>query len=217
MTDDKDKTPIEKAWALAEDPQKIKGYYKAWSDTYDADVANEDYHSPPLMVKLLTEQLDLLWPEVDRKIIRILDAGCGTGLVGEYLADAGYDNLVGFDLSVEMIEKAALKGRYTYLSSGVDLNQPLFAQINQHEFDVVVCVGVLTLGHVPPTGVYQLLEVAHPGGIVALSAREAYVDDYDFEAILKQLEVDGLVRILFQEYGPLVGDALGLYVIMQKL
>lgn len=39
--------------------------------------------------------------------------GCGTGLVGQYLFERGFKNIVGVDASAGMIEKATLKGVYS--------------------------------------------------------------------------------------------------------
>lgn len=36
----------------------------------------------------------------------VLDMGCGTGLVGQYLVERGFKNVVGVDASAGMLEKA---------------------------------------------------------------------------------------------------------------
>lgn len=51
------------------------------------------------------------------KQLDILDAGCGTGLVGELLRDRA-GSLVGVDLSSEMLARAATKGAYSSLHQG---------------------------------------------------------------------------------------------------
>ena len=45
----------------------------------------------------------------------ILDAGCGTGLVGEALSVLGYDPVIGCDLSQGMLDHAARRGGYADL------------------------------------------------------------------------------------------------------
>lgn len=45
----------------------------------------------------------------------VLDMGCGTGLVGVYLKERGFNNIVGVDASAGMLEKARTKSVYTEL------------------------------------------------------------------------------------------------------
>jgi predicted TPR repeat methyltransferase len=168
------------------------------------------------MVSILNAVLDQVWPQVDKQNLQVLDAGCGTGLLGQQLFEAAYRNLYGFDLSPEMIEKAQQKGLYEELSAGVDLTKSLLNQLTHSEFDVTACVGVLTQGHVPPSGVQQLIEITRVGGLIALSARDTYVRDYAFDEFCDQLAEQGQVQNLYKEYGPLVGDTKGLFVVMQK-
>jgi predicted TPR repeat methyltransferase len=66
---------------------------------------------------------------------RLLDCGCGTGLLGQRLSDwAG--QLVGIDLSAEMVERARSRGLYAALHVG-DMTD----EMNRldAEFDAVVC------------------------------------------------------------------------------
>jgi predicted TPR repeat methyltransferase len=45
----------------------------------------------------------------------VLDMGCGTGLVGQYLKERGFKTIVGVDASRGMLDKAQVKGSYTDL------------------------------------------------------------------------------------------------------
>ncbi|MCH7907152.1 MAG: class I SAM-dependent methyltransferase, partial [Chloroflexi bacterium] len=65
---------------------------------------------------------------------RILDAGAGTGLVGELLARAGYGDLNGVDISTEMIARARLKGVYRDLRR-MELGKTL--DFDSNSFDAV--------------------------------------------------------------------------------
>ena len=47
--------------------------------------------------------------------VKILDFGCGTGLVGECLAQHGFKEVEGLDISMGMLELAADKCVYTSL------------------------------------------------------------------------------------------------------
>ncbi len=77
--------------------------YGEWAEQYDTDLVDEmGYVAPVIASQLLQEYVDDL-------NARILDAGCGTGLVGEDLHQKGYHNLEGFDYSVQMLEKPKTK------------------------------------------------------------------------------------------------------------
>jgi len=38
--------------------------------------------------------------------MQVFDMGCGTGLVGQYLNEAGYKNIIGVDASKGMLDEA---------------------------------------------------------------------------------------------------------------
>ena len=44
-----------------------------------------------------------------------MDFGCGTGLVGKYLHEDGFYNIVGLDASCGMLQEADQKGVYSQL------------------------------------------------------------------------------------------------------
>ncbi len=82
------------------------------AERYDKDLIDEMGYVAPAIAS------QLLQGYVEDQHIRILDAGCGTGLVGADLHQNGYLNLEGLDYSVQMLEKAKDKGVYTRLHQG---------------------------------------------------------------------------------------------------
>ena len=52
---------------------------------------------------------------MDPKDVSILDLGCGIGLIGKYLAPNGYKNIVGLDISPNMLEECSNSGVYKEL------------------------------------------------------------------------------------------------------
>ena len=77
---------------------------------------------------------------------KVLDAGAGTGLVGERLCEAGYRDLVGIDLSPGMLAVARGKDVYRELRQ-TNLGESL--AFPDDAFDAVISVGVFTTGHAP--------------------------------------------------------------------
>ena len=99
---------------------------------------------------------------------RILDAACGTGLVGDGLRRLGFAALHGLDLSNGMLEVARRKGTYeatTLAALGAALP---FAD---HEFDAFCVCGAFTPKHAPAESLDELVRVTRPGGYAIFTLR----------------------------------------------
>ena len=103
----------------------------------------------------------------DRQTIRILDAGCGTGVSTEYLA---YLNpraeVVGIDLSTEALAIAQQRCQRSGAPPVTFHHLSLF-EVGQlpGEFDLVNCVGVLHHTADPVRGIQALAQKLAPGGL----------------------------------------------------
>jgi len=100
---------------------------------------------------------------------RIVDVGCGGGILTEGLAKKGA-NMLGIDLSEELIDIADLHG----LESGVNANYKkisaeALAESEPESFNHVVCMEMLE--HVPEPGsvIAACAEMVKPGGYVFFS------------------------------------------------
>ncbi|WP_254565884.1 methyltransferase domain-containing protein [Oscillatoria sp. HE19RPO] len=141
--------------------EELRKKYDAWAPIYDADL-EKSWVMPTHAVHLLQEVCP------DREI-RILDAGAGTGKVGEALAKLGYKNITAFDLSEEMLEVARKKQVYTALYPA-NLEEPL-TFCDREIFDAIAAIGVFTYGHASPAGLSNLLPLLKPGGIFIVTVR----------------------------------------------
>ena len=95
---------------------ELADVYSEWAASYDSDLVGEmEYRAPAAAA-------DLLHASLAGKTVRILDAGCGTGLVGEALTGLGYQNLTGADYWTDMLEHARRKNIYSSLLQ-VDLTR----------------------------------------------------------------------------------------------
>jgi len=116
---------------------------------------------------------------------RILDAGCGTGNMGQLLHQAGYRNLEGLDPSSGMLAVAERKGFYQqlyplYLGAEVDLPD--------ESYGAVVAAGVLTHGHAPPESLDGILKLTRRDGIIIFSLSQIAYDDYGFRQKMDELD-----------------------------
>src|SRR6056297_847023 len=92
---------------LPSDSGEIEKYYDDWATDYDRTLAEWRYEAPTRAAEILRARLG---PDAV-----ILDAGCGTGLTGKALADAGFTTFDGIDLSSRSLEGAAEHGVYRAL------------------------------------------------------------------------------------------------------
>lgn len=130
-----------------------------------------------------------------RHVSSVLDACCGTGLVGRTLHERGYRQISGCDLSKPMIDQAQATQAYQHLYSQIDLTQPLPPDMLRR-FDAVVCCGAFIPGHLPASALRGLIGMTQSGGVVVVSIREAYYDTAGFEPLLQALEDEQGVSVL---------------------
>lgn len=73
--------------------------YDSWTESYNEDIGKEKYTAPEIVSNYVVKHVG------PQRIISaaILDAGCGTGLVGQHLAKSGATYLDGIDLSPGML------------------------------------------------------------------------------------------------------------------
>lgn len=141
--------------------EEVARTYDAWAGSYEADMAKAGYRHPAVCLALLARHLP-------RGAAPVLDAGCGTGLLGQWLGLLGYPEVEGLDLSEGMLEVAEAKGCYRALHR-LALGRPLpFAD---GAFAGIVSAGVFTTGHVGAEGLDELARVCRPAGAVVLTVK----------------------------------------------
>jgi SAM-dependent methyltransferase len=131
-----------------------EGLDYVWSSQdYDADAARW-YRAPGIMAERLQPWLPAG--------ARILDVGCGTGLSGEKLVEAGF-RVSGIDLSAAMAEKARLRGyRDVRVGDATAIEWP-------DAFDCVLSVGLIGDWISAAILLPRLANALAPGGILAVT------------------------------------------------
>ncbi len=196
MSDDKisSNKAIDAALHLDGDPEKVRQFYEEWARNYNIDTTSSAYTGPEIAAKLLQRHL----PEPNKLL---LDAGCGTGLVGVELEKLGYRLIDGFDLSESMTEQAAATGAYRDLLGGIDMMRAAESYADD-TYDAILSIGVFTLGHVPPEALEVLLRLVRKGGLLLVSTRTHYYEQTNFQQV-----VDALIAANRAELVQLVRDA----------
>jgi predicted TPR repeat methyltransferase len=159
--------------------------YDEWAQSYDADMGEVGYRHPAIALGLLARHLPV-------GASPILDAGAGTGLVGELLGTMGYPVVDALDASTGMLAIARSKGVYRELHHAF-LGDHL--PFDDDQFEAAVSTGVFTAGHVGAEGLPELFRVVRPGGLLVLSVKVT-VWDSGLAAFLDQSVSDGLIAIV---------------------
>jgi predicted TPR repeat methyltransferase len=145
-----------------------------WASTYDHDLVDDlgyvaDAEACRQFVSLIT----------DRQA-RILDAGCGTGLVGRRLKQAGYTNIHGNDYSLKMLDQARATGAYQSLEQH-DLTLPVKA----HQlYDAAIAVGVFAFSVPSAEHLVNITRSLKVGGIAIVTVNGKAWKEVDWEAKL---------------------------------
>lgn len=115
---------------------------------------------------------------------RILDLGCGTGLVGAELAARGFRNLCGCDISERMLNIARIKGVYTDGLYRADLCSTPFANAS---FDSLICIAVLTYAPSIDKVMREFNRLTRSGGLVCFSHRVDLEDQCGFRSVVERM------------------------------
>ena len=159
-------------------PEELLKYYQDWTDNnkYNKDMVDWNYTAPQETVSVLRKY-------ALKKNSRILDAGCGTGLVGIELKKYGYSNIEGVDFSQSMLDLVP-QNIYQKIEK-IDLNKPL--KFKHNIYDVVMCVGTFTYGHVKPPALDEIIRITKNKGLVCFTINEGIYEEYGFDKKIKEL------------------------------
>lgn len=170
----------------AKSPEASRAVYDKWSASYDVDTLSRGFRLPSLAAGILGRFLAGAEGP-------LLDAGCGTGLVGETLHLLGYDDITGCDLSPEMMAQAAQIGAYRAFEQA-DMGAALpFAD---DQFAGFVCVGAFGPGHAPPSTLTHLARVTRPGGIGVFNLLEETYVEQGFPPVMEALTASGAWEVI---------------------
>ncbi len=166
--------------------EELLKYYQNWTkkNKYNQDMIDLKYVAPK-------ETVSVLKKHVFSNKYKILDAGCGTGLVGIELKKNGFINIDGVDFSQNMLDLVP-KEIYKTIKK-IDLNKPLKFKTNM--YDVVMCVGTFTYGHVKPKALNELIRVTKNRGIICFTINEGVYEKYGFDNKIKELSDNKLWNV----------------------
>ncbi|MFL2509997.1 MAG: class I SAM-dependent DNA methyltransferase [Alphaproteobacteria bacterium] len=167
--------------------EKVLEYYVNWTKKgeYNKNMISWNYQAPQNTVKLFNKH-------TPNKEINILDAGCGSGLVGIELQKNGYTKITGADFSQEMLDLIP-NNIYHHLEL-IDLNEKL--KYEDNFFDAITCVGTFTYSHVKANALNELIRILKKNGLICFTINEGIYKKYQFDLKIKQLSDDKLWDII---------------------
>ena len=166
-----------------DDEASMVDFYRKWAADYDHQMLDElGYTSPTKIAQQLSQYL----PDTQSTVF---DIGCGTGLTCVFLAEKGYTNLDGIDLSPDMVRVSSERGIYRELLVG-DVNQVL--ERNDESYEAVISSGTFTHGHVGPEPLDEIFRILKPGGILACTIHQDLWTSMGFEEKLAALTAKGI-------------------------
>ena len=163
----------------AADLDELEGIYKNWASDYESDVINLAGYVGHLITS------ELLLNYLRNTESTVLDAGCGTGLVGEILYKNNFRNIDGVDFSKEMLNIANQKNIYQSLKL-VDLTKKL--DYENDSFDAIICAGTFTCGHVGPEALREMVRITKQGGYICFTVRKQEWEASPYLQIMNDLE-----------------------------
>jgi predicted TPR repeat methyltransferase len=153
-------------------------------------VGDLEYQVPEALAKLVL-------PELQAKA-RVIDLGCGTGLVGMALTPAGAE-LIGVDLSPRMLEIAARRGAYAKLEQGelleVLARMPAASVHAVLAADVFIYIGDLAAVFA------AVARVLAPRGLFAFSVEGLESGSYQLQPTGRYAQSPGYLRSLAAQCG----------------
>ena len=167
-------------------PKELLKYYQDWTDNnkYNKDMVDWNYTAPQETVSVLKKY-------ALNKNSKILDAGCGTGLVGIELKKYRYLKIEEVDFSQSMLDLVP-QNIYKKIEK-IDLNKPL--KFKNNIYDVVMCVGTFTYGHVKPHALDEIIRITKNKGLICFTINEGIYEEYGFDKKIKELTKNKLWNI----------------------
>jgi predicted TPR repeat methyltransferase len=167
----------------AKRPEEIAEIYDRWAESYDAEMSTAGYRHPTICLALVARYLP-------RGSEPLLDAGAGTGLIGEWLRITGYPRVEALDISAGMLAVAKAKKVYSAIHH-MALGRALpFAD---RAYAGVVSAGVFTSGHVGVEGLDELIRICRSGGVIVLTVKDVMWTGM-FADRVNALQIEGLIE-----------------------
>ena len=202
---------LARAYALRSDhPDETLKLYADWAETYDQTMLDGLAYRSPQQIAALAAVTE------ERRDVRVLDVGCGTGLLASSLRAHGFNQVDGLDYSAPMLSVARREGRIdkAFLR---DLRQNLW--MGAECYDILASTGTFTHGHVGAECIPELMALLVIGGRLICTVHRDVWDEGGFGTGLRALTDAGVAAVRSREADRLFADdkePSGWYVVVEK-
>ena len=173
-----------------DDQAQVDAFYDEWADSYDAEVLDYGYASPRRCAQALAQFAPLNVP--------VLDFGCGTGLSGMALRDAGFHVIDGVDINENMLLQAKKRSVYrkVYKSNPI---QPF--DFSNETYGAIIAVGVISHGAGSAGLLAQAVHTLPKNGVLCFSYNDHTVQDVAYTDALQSVLDQGFAVKEYEEWG----------------
>ena len=158
---------------LGKDTAANRTHYDSYASKYDKIQEVTGFNDPSMIVKYLVDNNV-------RKESKIIDFGCGTGILGVELYKAGYKTITGVDGSPQMLEEAMKKkvdGQQVYQNGYCCLiGAEALEGPEDGVFDIAVSSACMIKGHFPNNCFDTFLQFMKVGALMVFSIRDIYIN-----------------------------------------
>ena len=158
------------------DVTKIGEYYgKIGPELYDEYMKFINFNAEPYNIAPAVEEI-LNLP----KDAKILDVGCGTGLIAKLISPKGYNNMYGVDATDKFVVAARETGLYKEAEC-MYLGNNVLPEKFTNTFDCVIASGVWLKGHIPCSGYDDVYSAMKVGSLFITAMRTKYYENGEEE------------------------------------
>ncbi len=186
------------------DPQEINKFSALSNDWWDKDGSLKTLHdiNPP--------RIEFIQKWAELKGRRVLDVGCGGGILSEAMARLGA-KVTGIDADLEGVETAKTHAQNENIS--IEYKNELVENLKRKPFDVITCMEMLEHVSDPGLVISHCARLLKPGGVLFLSTLNRTLKSYataivgaeyilrilpqqthDYQKFIKPSELSKLVR-----------------------
>jgi len=181
---------LDKKWkgsdTIVNNIEQVINRYKEFAPEYNLATLEWGYESPNIISDLASHHLS--------KKLKIIDAGCGSGLCAQSLSNKGYKNIVGFDISPDMLQLAYSSQCYSMVNIVDMLKQP-YPYLSNY-FDGLTCGGVLSFFTDITPIIKEFFRIVKSGGILIFTLRDDLYKKYKQDELFSNLIDQGNMELI---------------------